>query len=352
MNILVTGNEGYIGSVLVEKLRGQGHCVTGIDSGIFHDAAFSSVRVSPDRQIYKDIRDITADNLEGLDAIIHLAGLSNDPLGHFKPEITYDINWRASVHLAQLAKQKGVKRFLFSSSCSLYGVAGDVAVTEEAAFNPQTPYAESKVYAERDIGTLTDDSFCPVFLRNATVFGISPRLRLDLVVQDLAVRGYVDAMITILSDGTPWRPLVHISDVSDAFIFLLQAPRDVVCNQAFNVGKQENNVQVRDIAAMVGSILPDARIEIKNENTSDARSYQVDFSKIYGLGFRARYSVQDGIKEVVEAYRRVNMSNNDRDCDQYITLKRYQNLIACGIMDGQLRLLEDHYKDLFRMMAL
>lgn len=335
--ILVTGNEGYIGSVLTRKLCERGDNIVGLDTGIFHDAAFSFPRMPPHRQLYKDIRDVTTQDLEGIDAVIHLAALSNDPLGHFKPEITYDVNWHASVQLAQTAKAAGVRRFLFSSSCSLYGVAGDAPVTEGAPCQPQTPYAESKVYAERDIKRLADDNFCPVFLRNATVFGISPRLRLDLVVQDLSMRGYLDGIITILSDGTPWRPLIHIEDVSDAFIFLLEAPHNSVRAQAFNVGRRENNVQVREIAAMVRDAIPGTRVEIKNEHPSDTRSYRVDFSKLYALGFQPRYSVQDGITEVIAAFKRVNMSQYDRGNDHYTTLARYQNLIAQGKLNHELR---------------
>lgn len=335
--ILVTGNQGYIGSVLTRKLREYGNNIIGLDAGIFRDAVFGSPRMPPHQQIYKDIRDITIHDLEGIDSVIHLAALSNDPLGHLKPEITYDINWRASVRLAQTAKAAGVRRFLFSSSCSLYGAAGDVSVTEEAACQPQTPYAESKVYAERDIKRLADDNFCPVFLRNATVFGISPRLRLDLVVQDLSIRGYLDGIITILSDGTPWRPLIHIEDVSDAFIFFLEAPHHSVCAQAFNVGRKENNVQVREIAAMVQDAIPGTRVEIRNENPSDARSYRVDFSKLYALGFRPRYLVGDGITEVIAAFKHANMSQYDRVNDHYTTLTRYQNLIAQGKLNHELR---------------
>lgn len=336
--ILVTGNEGYIGSVLTRKLREYGDEIVGLDTGIFRDAAFGSPRMPPHRQIYRDIRDVTTQDLENIDAIIHLAALSNDPLGHFKPKITYDINWHASVRLAKLAKQAGVKKFLFSSSCSLYGVAGDTPVTEEAAFNPQTPYAESKVYAERDIKALGDENFCPIFLRNATVFGISPRLRLDLVVQDLSIRGYLNGVITILSDGTPWRPLVHIEDVSDAFIFLLEAPREKVFLQAFNIGKQENNVRVSEIAEMVHGALPGTRVEIKNENPLDMRSYRVDFSKLYALGFLPRYSAVDGIAEVVNAFKYASISQHHQENDHYHTLSRYQNLIAQGKLDDELRL--------------
>lgn len=336
--ILVTGNEGYIGSVLTRKLLERGYEVVGIDTGIFRDARFGSPRMPPHRQIYKDIRDVTAQDFEGIDAIIHLAALSNDPLGHFKPEITYDINWRASVRIAKLAKQARVKRFLFSSSCSLYGVAGDAPVTEEAALRPQTPYAESKVYAERDIKPLGDEHFCPIFLRNATVFGISPRLRLDLVVQDLSMRGYLNGVITILSDGTPWRPLVHIEDVSSAFIFFLEAPREKVFAQAFNIGKQENNIRVSEIADMVHNALSGTCVKIKNENPLDTRSYRVDFSKLYALGFLPRHSVADGIAEVVSAFTYARISQHHQENDHYHTLSRYQNLIAQGKLDNELRL--------------
>lgn len=325
--ILVTGNEGYIGCVLTDKLVDLGYEVIGLDIGIFKDSRFVPRGKAPTTQLYKDVRQVEKRDLKDICAIIHLAGLSNDPLGSLNPELTYAINYRASVNLAKIAKTAGVKRFFFSSSCSNYGVSSGGLVNEESLFNPQSAYAESKVRAEKDISLLADSSFSPTFLRNATVFGISPRMRMDLVVQNLAAYGYLNGVITILSDGLPWRPLVHIEDVSDALCFLLKAPRESIHNQAFNVGHKENNIQVKTIAEMVRSAMPGTRIEVKNEVPSDSRSYQVDFSKIYSLGFSPTRTVEDGVREICEIFKAISFSKEDFESDYYITLKRYQNKI-------------------------
>lgn len=338
--ILVTGNEGYIGCVLVEKLIEKNYDVVGLDLGIFKDVHFVPKKAVPQQQIYKDVRDVTVEDLQGVDAVIHLAALSNDPLGHYvAPEVTYEINHVASVELAKKAKIAGVKRFLFSSSCSMYGISSQDFVTEDASFNPQTPYAVSKVNTERDVSALADDTFCPIFLRNSTVFGISPRMRLDLVVQNLVAYGYLDGVISILSDGTPWRPLIHVQDVSDAFCFLLAAPLEKVFNTAFNVGHKENNLQIKTIAKMVQQVMPTTKIEIKNQNPDDTRSYRVDFSKLYGLGFTPRFTVPDGIREIYDTYKKVGFTKDDFTSDKYITLKRYQKLRSEGVMSDRLRLI-------------
>ncbi len=338
MKVLVTGNEGYIGSVLAPKLAEQGHKVTGLDLGIFKDVAFVPRPPAPLTQIYKDIRDITHADLSGFDAIIHLAGLSNDPLGALNPEVTFDINHRATVELAKNAKKAGVPRFLFSSSCSMYGVANKDLVDEAASFDPQSAYAKAKVLAERDLLLLADDSFCPVFLRNSTVFGISPRTRLDLIVQNLAAYGYLNKVITILSDGTPWRPQVHVQDVAEAFAFFLTLPPEAVSGQAYNIGRNENNLQIKDIAGMVQAALPGTSIEIKNQNPADNRSYKVDFSKLASIGCAPRWSVSDGIAEVLAVFKKNGFSNDDFISDRYITIKRYQNLMASGTLDSDLRI--------------
>lgn len=325
--ILVTGNEGYIGCVLTAKLLDLGYDVVGCDIGIFKDARFVPQKTKPTAQMYKDIREVTSGDLKNIDAIVHLAGLSNDPLGSLNPELTYEINHKASVELARSAKSAGVKRFLFSSSCSSYGVSNDEFVNEESAFNPQSVYADSKVRAERDISKLADSRFSPSFLRNATVFGVSPRMRLDLVAQNLAAYGYLNGVITILSDGSPWRPLVHIEDVADAFCFLLEAPRNLIHNQAFNVGHKDNNVQIKTIAEVVQSVMPGTRIEIKSESSSDSRSYKVDFSKLYSLGFYPKRTVLEGIREMYEVFKAVHFNKDYFENDHYITLNRYQNKI-------------------------
>jgi len=340
MKVLITGNQGYIGSVLTEKLIARGHQVIGLDFGIFKDTQFIPRKAKLQLQIYKDIRDVNKEDLKGVEAVVHLAALCNDPLGNLKPEVTYEINYKASVNLAKLAKEVGVKRFLFSSSCSMYGVSGDSFVNEEAKFNPQTPYAVSKVKAEEEISKLADDNFSPIFLRNATAFGISPRMRLDLVVQNLVAYGYVSGVITILSDGLPWRPLVHVQDVADAFCLLLEAPREKIHNQAFNIGSKENNIQVKDIAEMVKSVLPDTKIEIKNENPSDNRSYRVDFSKLYSLGFKPKFTILDGIREICRVFKEINLTKEDFESSKYVTLKKYQELIELGKMDNNFRIIK------------
>jgi nucleoside-diphosphate-sugar epimerase len=342
--VLVTGNEGYIGCVLTETLIKRGYEVTGLDLGIFKDIQFIPKEIKPHHQIYKDIRDIKRQDLKGIDAVIHLAALCNDPLGNLNPEATIEINYKASVNLAKLAKIEGVKRFLFASSCSMYGISKQEFVTEEADLNPQTPYAESKILAEKEISQLADDKFSPIFLRQATVFGVSPRMRLDLVVQNLVAYGYLFGVITILSDGTPWRPLIHIQDVADAFCLLLEVPRELIHNQAFNVGHKDNNVQIKTIAKMVQSMIPNSKIEIKNETPSDKRSYKVDFSKIYSLGFKPKFTVLDGIKEIYKTFQEVNFNKNDFESDKYFTLKRYQKMITLGIMDKNLRLIKQNDK--------
>src|SRR5574341_1557925 len=281
MRILVTGHSGYIGMAMVPMLIAEGHEVIGFDSNLFEQCAFGdSIGELPHISIRKDIRDIQARDVEGCDAVIHLAGLSNYPLGNLNPALTYEINHRASVHLAQVAKQAGVPRFLFSSSCSTYGAAGEDTVNEEAAFHPVTPYGHSKVLVEQDIAKLADANFSPTFLRNATAYGVSPRLRFDLVLNNLVAWAVTTGRVYIKSDGTPWRPIVHIEDISRALIAALHAPREVVHNQAFNVGRNEENYQIRDLAKIVEDLVPDCRVEYAEGGEPDKRSYRVDFSKL------------------------------------------------------------------------
>jgi len=336
--VLVSGNQGYIGSVLVKKLVDAGYKVIGLDTGFFDSHKFVPELVKPHLQIKKDVRDVVVEDLEGIDAVIHLAAISNDPMGSLLPEITYDINHRGSVHLAQCAKAGGVKRFLFSSSCSMYGIAQEDLVSEEATFNPQTPYAESKVFAERDISKMADDYFAPVFLRNSTVFGVSPRMRFDLVVQNLAAYGYLDGVIRIMSDGTPWRPLIHIEDVSEAFCFLLKADRSAVFNQAFNVGNKENNIQVKTIAEYVKDVIPNTTIEINDSNQDDSRSYKVDFSKIYNLGFAPKWSVLNGVQELYETFKKIDFTVEQFVSDDFIRLRKYKRLLDGKMITSDFRL--------------
>src|SRR6266550_5324628 len=306
MNVLVTGHDGYIGSVMVPLLQKAGHEVLGLDIGLFEECGFGEAPASVPAQRL-DIRDAgLVSDFVGVDAVVHLAALCNDPLGDLDADLTYDINYRASVRLARLAKQAGVPRFLFSSSCSLYGVAGgDGRLGEDAAFNPITAYGASKVYVERDVAQLADSTFSPTFLRNATAYGVSPRLRADLVVNNLVGFAYTTGEVLIASDGTPWRPLVHVEDICRAFLAILHAPRELVHNQAFNVGRTEENYQIRDVASMVEEIVPGSHVKYAEGGGPDLRCYRVNCDKIARTlpEFRPRWSVRRGIEQLYSSFK-------------------------------------------------
>lgn len=338
MKVLVTGYQGYIGSVLCPMLREHGHAVLGLDTGYFDGCDFGAAPVQVPA-IRRDMRELTAADIEGVDAVVHLAALSNDPMGQLDPRLTDEINHRASVRLAELARAAGVQRFIFSSSCSMYGVGNGEALTETASFNPVSAYAQSKVDAERGIAALASDSFSPVFMRNATAYGVSPRMRVDLVLSNLVGWALTTGSIKIMSDGSPWRPLVHIRDIAGAMLAALTAPRAAIHNQSFNVGRDSDNYRVRDIAEIVRATVPNAAVTYAGTGEPDRRSYRVDFGKIKrGLpGFTPAWDVERGAREAYEAFRKVSFDLAQFEGRKYIRLKQLTYLRDGGHLGADLR---------------
>jgi nucleoside-diphosphate-sugar epimerase len=333
--VLVTGADGFIGSVLTPMLVARGFDVVGLDTGFYRAGLLYHDGKDRPATLTRDIRTLVAADLEGFDAVVHLAELSNDPLCQHDPKKTYEINHLGSVALAKCAKEAGVSRFVYASSCSIYGAATDGVRNEESEPNPQTAYADCKRLVERDVQALADDAFSPTFLRNATAFGASPRIRFDIVLNNLAGLAWTTGRITMTSDGMPWRPLVHVRDISAAVAATLKAPREAVANQVLNVGDNENNYRVREIAEAIGEAFPNCKIEF-GSNGGDNRSYRVSFDKIKSVlpGFRCQWDARRGAQQMRSLFEHIAMSDRDFNAAPFTRLRQLQHLLQTGQIDA------------------
>ena len=334
MKVLVTGTEGYLGSLLPPLLMEKGHEVLGVDTGYYKVGWLYNGTTVTAKTLNKDIRHITTEDLAGVDAIVHMAELSNDPTGQLSPTITYDINHKGSVRLANIAKAAGIRRFVYMSSCSVYGVATEGDVTELSPVNPQTAYAECKTFVERDLQLIADDNFSPTFMRNATAFGASPRMRFDIVLNNLSGLAWTTKEIKMISDGTPWRPLVHALDICKAIYCALEAPRDIIHNQIFNVGDTANNYRVKEIAEIIAKTFTGCQLTF-GENGSDNRSYRVDFAKINKNlpGFKCDWNAERGAEQLFNLFQQIDLTSEDFSSRGFTRLKQLEYLIRTQQID-------------------
>jgi nucleoside-diphosphate-sugar epimerase len=343
MKVLLTGHLGYIGSVLAPMLLERDHEVVGLDGDLFRECTFTGT-LAPVPSLLKDTRDVTladlaAERMRGFDAVIHLAGLSNDPLGDYRPELTRQINCEASVNLARLAKRAGVPRFLFASSCSNYGAAGDDFLDESSAFNPVTPYGESKVLVEQAVAPMADERFSPTFLRASTAYGLSPRIRFDLVVNNLTAWAFTTGEVHLKSDGSPWRPIVHVEDIARAYIAVLEADRDAVHNAAFNVGQTSENYQIREIAEIVRDVVPGSKVGFADGAAPDKRNYRVDCNHIARKlrSYKPQWTCRRGVEQLYDAYRSAGLTLQDFEGERFMRIAHIKKLVREGELDPDLR---------------
>lgn len=339
MKVLVTGHSGYIGTILLPLLEQKGYEVVGLDNELFsgcHYGSFIPHQIAKN----KDVRDIELSDLKSVDALIHLAGLSNDPLGDLIPQATYDINYHSTLSLAKLAKQAGIERFIFASSCSNYGAAGDDFVDEQSELSPVTPYAVSKVKVEQELHLMADDSFSPTYLRNATAYGLSPMLRFDLVVNNLTAWAFTTGKVYLKSDGTAWRPLVHVEDIARAIIYTLEAPRNLVHDQAFNIGNNEENYRIRDVADIIKEVVPESKVSFADEASADIRCYRVDCSKVSDtLGFKTKWTVKKGAEQLLQAFDHTGLQLDEFEGAKYKRIAHLKGLLEKGRVDNRLRIM-------------